>query len=164
MVQAGHSYARKWEEEAYIPAMPAVNYQPQIRGTLRKANIGRSLLVKTILFLFAYALLLVYLCIKSSTLGYQIVGLENDIASLETANHSLECSIAQQTSLKRVEMIATRDLGMHRSNAVAATVCMDVPIQVNVADNSNMASQVAQSENGTLLNIYKNLRRLAIKN
>ncbi|MGE5390590.1 MAG: hypothetical protein ACM3PE_05940 [Deltaproteobacteria bacterium] len=162
MVQAGHSYARKWEEEAYIPVTPGVNYQPQVRGAYRKPNIGRSLVIKTILFLFAYALLLVYLCIKSSTLGYQIVSLENGIASLETANHSLECSIAQQTSLKRIEMIATRDLGMHRSDTTA-TVCMNVPNLVKVADN-NTATQAAQAQNGTLQNIYKNLRRLAIKN
>lgn len=162
MVQAGHSYARKWEEEAYIPVAPVVNYQPQARATYRKPIISRSLISKTVLFLFAYSLLLVYLCIKSSTLGYQIVGLENDIASLETANHSLECSIAQQTSLKRIEMIATRDLGMLRSNTTA-TVCMNVPSPVNVTEN-NTSSQAVQAQNGTLQNIYKNLRRLAIKN
>jgi len=161
MVQAGHSYARKWEEEAYIPATPGVNYQPEARSPRAKVRIGRSLVVKTSVFLFAYALLLVYLCIKSSTLGYQIVNLENKIVSLETANHSLECSIARQTSLRRIELIATKDLGMHRSVAAVA-VCMDVPNPVNVADNHTV-SQTGQAENGTLQNLYKNLRRLANK-
>lgn len=161
MVQAGQSYARKWEE-AYIPSTPVVNLQTEVRPSYRKISISRSLVIKTILFLFAYALLLVYLCIKSSTLGYQIVNLENSIASLESANHSLECSIAQQTSLRRIEMIATRDLGMHRS-VQAATVCMNVPNALNVAQKGSPA-QAGQAENGTLQNIYKNLRRLAIKN
>jgi len=162
MVQAGQSYARKWEEEAYIPSTPGVNYQTEVRHSYPKLNIGRSLVVKTSLFLFAYALLVVYLCIKSSTLGYQIVNLENDIASLESANHSLECSIAQQTSLRRVEIIAARDLGMHRSVGTAA-ICMNVPNSLNVADKGSPA-QSGQAETGTLQNIYKNLRRLATNN
>jgi len=161
MVQAGQSYARKWEE-AYIPATPIVNLQTEVRPSYRKISISRSLVIKTILFLFAYALLLVYLCIKSSTLGYQIVNLENSIASLESANHSLECSIAQQTSLRRVELIATRDLGMHRSVDTAA-VCMNIPNTLNVAEKGS-PTQAGQAENSTLQNIYKNLRRLAIKN
>lgn len=159
MVQAGYSYARKWEEEAYVLSSPVVNYQTEVKRTDNKVKIGRAFVVKTSLFLFAYALLLVYLCIKSSTLGYQIVKLEDNIASLDTANHSLEYSIAQQTSLDRIEVIATRDLGMHQS-AVASAVCMNVPDTMQVAAKPAPA-QTAQAEKGTLNSIYDNLRHLA---
>lgn len=159
MVQAGYSYARKWEEEAYVLSSPVANYQTEVKSTNKKVKRGRAFVVKTSLLCFAYALLLVYLCIKGSTLGYQIVKLEDSLASLETANHSLEYSIAQQTSLDRIEVIATRDLGMHQSAATSA-VCMDVPDTVTVAAKP-VPARPAQAEEGTLNSIYNRLRHLA---
>ena len=59
--------------------------------------------IKLSVIVFAYALLLVYLCIKSATLGYEIVGLENEINKLNTENNRMEYAIAQNSSLNIIE-------------------------------------------------------------
>lgn len=162
MVQAGHSYARTWEEEIYRPTSGETNYQTRVRRTYKRVNVAKSFILKTCLFVFAYALLMVYLCAKSSVLGYDIVDLQNKISAFDKSNHRMEYQIAQLTSLNRIERIATKDLGMHRS-INSSVICMEAP-KTNDAVIKASAVKPAQAKNRTLKNIYKNLRLLANNN
>ena len=71
------------------------------------------LFFKIAALLFLYAAFLVYLCIVSSSLGYQLVELENEVAHMENANARIEYEIAQCSSLERIEAHAIA-LGMHK--------------------------------------------------
>ncbi|WP_054694535.1 hypothetical protein [Syntrophomonas palmitatica] len=162
MVQAGSSLARKWDDDFHNPAANVNDRQyRRVKKKYKQVNPHKALLVRVSVFLFAYGLLIVFLCIKSATLGYQIVQLQNDIAKTEAANHKLEYSIAQQTSLKRVEMIASTQLGMYPAkNQFQFTI--EAPPKMQVAGR-NLAAQPVEMGDKTLRSIYKNLRILAQK-
>lgn len=138
----------------------------KIKRVYKKTKSPKPTLIKVGLALFVYALLVVYLCIKASTMGYEIVRLEKDIDKLQTANHMLEFRIAEQISLDRVEMLATTQLGMCKpdiSRSIAVTAQKPEPI--------NLASQPSASDNSrktkigekTLYKLYSNLMLLAEK-
>ena len=111
--------------------------------------------------MFAYALVLVYLCIKGSTLGYQIVELEKDIQQLETANHRLEYSIAEKCSLGYVE-IAAQELGMEKAEqGITVAVLPEIEPVIIDENNSGSSSQVGQNP---LNKLYNNLLMLAQNN
>jgi cell division protein FtsL len=138
-----------------------------IKSVYKKTNFHKRILLKTGLALFIYAILVVYLCIKVSTMGYEIVRLEKDIDKLQAANHMLEFKIAEKVSLDRVEMLATKQLGMckpdiSRSIAVAA----QKPESVNLASQT-IASDIDNSKTRigekTLHKLYSNLMILAEK-
>lgn len=110
MIQA-QSYARN-VNSFDIPDQQART--TTIKRTYTRVNGKRLFVIKSAVLLFAYALVLVFLCIKSATLGYQIVGLQKQIENLETANKRMEYQIASQTSLQRVEEVAVKELGMSK--------------------------------------------------
>ena len=117
---------------------------------------------------FAYALLLVYLCIKSATLGYEIVSLENEIQRMETSNKRMEYAIAQKTSLDVIEKRASEELGMlspgsEMSYAVAATILME---KEDIADTTlpKAAANNNINDEKPLEKLYASLILLTEKN
>lgn len=139
----------------------------RIKRVYKKNKSHKPTLIKIGLALFVYAILVVYLCITVSTMGYEIVRLEKDIDKLQTANHMLEFKIAEQISLDRVEMLATTQLGMckpdvSRSIAVAAQKpeSINLASQPSAADNDNSKTKIGEK---TLHKLYSNLMLLAEK-
>ncbi|MFA7149369.1 MAG: hypothetical protein WC109_11195 [Syntrophomonadaceae bacterium] len=160
------SQARKLE---FQYSHSGIEEQPvqRIKRVYKKTNSRKTFLVKSGLALFAYALVVVYLCIKVSTMGYDIVRLEKDVDKLQAANHMLEFKIAEQISLDRVEMLATKQLGMCKpdvSRSIAVTA--QKPETVNLAslttagDIDNSKTKIGEK---TLQKLYSNLTLLAEK-
>jgi len=110
---------------------------------------------------FSFALLLVFLCNMSSTLGYQIEQLNLDIQSLQTANNRLDFQIAERSSLDRVERVAVTDLGMYKPDT-KTSIALEVkaePVQVaslavTTPDDKNISQRI-------LNKMYSSLSRLA---
>ncbi|MEN6350656.1 MAG: cell division protein FtsL [Syntrophomonas sp.] len=158
MLQAGYDYARVWDPEPVYEADIQVR---KVRRTLKKVNCRSSLFLKFALCIFAFAILVVYLCIKTSTLGYQIVALQNDIDKLETSNKRMEYEIAQKSSLQRIEQVATNQLGMFKPGT-------DVSFTMMVPAKSEQQVKVAKEEGGkteglgekSLHKIYVSLTRM----
>lgn len=160
MLQAQSKYAPQWS----TPYTPERVYSVRkVKKTTRKVNQKRKTLVKGGIILFSYSLLLVFLCIKSATLGYQINNLENDIKQLETSNKSIEFQIAQKCSLDKIETVAVNDLGMYKPD-IDKAINVEVqkePVKVaSISSNSN-TKKVGQN---VLHSIYTNLSRLAQNN
>jgi len=160
MLQAESSLAREWK----APAIPDRPVQSNItRSNVYKINNKRKFYFKTAVILFGYALLLVFLCIKSATLGYQIENLQNEISDLETANNRIEYQIAEKSALSRVEQIAATQLGMVRPNekSVLAMEVVSEPIQVASASSGLPDQNVSQK---IWNNMFTSLARLAQSN
>ncbi|MEN6324907.1 MAG: cell division protein FtsL [Syntrophomonas sp.] len=158
MLQAQYGYARALDTEtAYEP----FNRVKKVRRTVRKVDTRKSLIIKCSVCTFLVALSVVYLCIKSSTLGYQIVNLETDISKMETAQHQMEYQIAQKSSLQRIEAVATKELGMVKPEN-------NSPFTVMVASKKEtvkLAQQVKTTEEEKpLQKIYASLTHLAASN
>lgn len=158
MLQAQYGYARVLDTEtAYQP----FNRVKKVRRTVRKVDTRKSLIIKCSLGAFLVALCVVYLCIKSSTLGYQIVSLENDISRMETAQHQMEYRIAQKSNLQRIEAVAAKELGMVKPEKYS-------PFTVMVASKKEtvkLAQQVKPAEEAKpLKKIYASLIHLAANN
>lgn len=160
MVQAGYDYSR-WEE-TYAPE-PAREERRQSRKALTNRNARRNMMIKLSVIVFAYALLLVYLCIKSATLGYEIVGLENEINKLNTENNRMEYAIAQNSSLDIIEEKAITQLGMiiPGTEMCYAVAAADEPVtpalKVESVDNT-----IAESK--PLAKLYASIMLLTGKN
>lgn len=90
--------------------------------------------VKSVLTIFILALLLVYVCIKSATLGYEIVQLEKEIHTLETENQRLVYDIAEKSSLERIELIAIEELGMHKPSLNSNVTIAALPEKVSLSE------------------------------
>lgn len=158
MLQAESSCARDWR--AY-DLQDTVTSERIVTKTVNKVNHKRKLLIKTAVSVFGFALLLVFLCIKSATLGYQIEKLELDIQGLETANNRLEFQIAEKSSLERVAQVAVADLGMYKPDT-KTSIALGIkaePIQVATAavtttDDNNISQKL-------LNKMYSSLSRLA---
>lgn len=163
MLQAESSYARDWRAADFDDITTGSRV---VRKTVYKVNNKRKLLIKLGLVLFGYALLLVYLCIKSATLGYQIETLQADIQNIQTANNRLDYQIAEKSSLARVEQVAIADLGMYKPDDKAS-----IPVEVTEDQTGSVqvaSAPAAADENKTLsqkiLNtMYNSLSHLAQK-
>jgi cell division protein FtsL len=159
MLQAGYSHARVGEYEA-----PGYDRGPRqeprrVLRTYRKTSPKRIMLKLGLLF-FIYALLAVFLCIKSATLGYQIVGLQTDIDRLEASNYRMECQIAERTSLARIERIASQEMGMKKALQPLEVAVIEPKKPVEVADvTANTVSN--RAADSSLKRIYANLLVLA---
>lgn len=129
-----------------------------IKRTYTRVNGKRLFVIKSAVLLFAYALVLVYLCIKSATLGYQIVELQKQIENLETANKRMEYRIASQTSLQRVEKVAVKELGMYKPDDSSV---FQIAAQTEPARKAelpkNTASQQPVTGASTLQRVYKTI-------
>jgi cell division protein FtsL len=139
MIQA-QSYARNAEglDRSEQQARTAM-----VRRTYTRVNGKRVVVVKAAVLLFAYALVLVYLCIKSATLGYQIVDLEKQIDNLETSNKRIEYQIATETSLQRVEKVAVKELGMYKpdTSSVLQIAAQPEPVKTTEASGGTVSKQ-----------------------
>jgi cell division protein FtsL len=158
MIQA-HGYARN--TDSFDMAEPEVK-TTTVKRTYKRINRKRVLILKSAALLFTYALVLVYLCIKSATLGYQIVDLQKDIEDLEAANKRMEYNIAQQTSLQRVEEIAQKDLGMCKpdENAIVQIAAQSEPVKSAELPKTTVSQQPATGAN-TLLKVYQTIAVMA---
>lgn len=161
MQHAAARYAPDWDT-ASLPA--EVHKTRRVRKTV-KVNNKRKLYIKCAVIVFGYALILVFLCMKSAALGYQIASIEQEVHSIETANLRLEYQIAEKSSLAHVEQVAIAQLGMHKPEpelSIAMNVQND-PLQVAAgitvaADNQTTLSQKI------LKGMYSGLERLALNN
>ena len=158
MLQAESSCARDWKTSD-LPE--PITRGRIVRKTVHKVNNKRKLYIKTAFLFFSFALLLVFLCNMSSTLGYQIEQLNVDIQSLQTANNRLDFQIAEKSSLDRVERVAVSDLGMYKpdSKTSIAVEFKAQPVQVaslavTTPDDKNISQKI-------LNKMYSSLSRLA---
>ncbi len=154
MQQVAYKYSDSWQEKVEIPVI-----EPRVRTVVKiKTNQHRKLLVKAGLFLFAYAVMLVFLCAKSASLGYEIENMNKEISKLTTANHRLEYQIASYSSLSRIEKIAVTELGMQRADLSHSIAVKVEPKPVQVAsrqpENANLSEK-------PLYKIYTSLSHLA---
>lgn len=157
MLQAASKYANDWARD--IPVQPQPTVQ-RVTRTTRKVNQHRKIMVQCGLGVFAYAVLLVFLCSKSASLGYDIETLNKQIQTLETENHRLEYQIAHDSSLSRIEMKASTELGMKKAetNPALAMEVQPEPVQVASQSTSKAQNQIGQKP---LLKIYNSLLHLA---
>lgn len=163
MLQAESTYARDWNTSD-LPV--EVRSRRRAKRTVNKVNNKRKLYFKSTAIVFGYALILVFLCIKSATLGYQIEQLQKDVQNIETANHRLEYQIAEKSSLARVEQVAVAQLGMYKPD-VKTSIAMSVPTEpVQVAGTSTTTTTTADKNlSQQLLNkMFASLSYLALSN
>lgn len=156
MNQASYNYSTDWEATSSKPEISVRT----ARKTYKKVNSKRKFVIKAGVALFLYALALVFFCIKSAALGYQIVALENNIQQIETSNKQMEYQIAQKSALPRIEKIAVKDLGMYKPEL---NENVDVEAQkqsVNIADRQNTVAQTKTAEH-PLNKVYNALQVLA---
>ena len=161
MQQAQRKCLQELSNNPYLESAPTVKRIK--RTTTRKVNTFRKTIITAGVVLFAYSFLLVFLCIKSASLGYQINSLENDIKKLENANRAIEYQIARKTSLENVEKVAVNDLGMIKPDMNTAVIVAtpSKPVEVAVQDSRGAAQSTAHSP---LRHLYQNIYKLARSN
>lgn len=159
MQQTASKYANDWRQDTQI--QPEITVR-RVTRTTRKVNQHRKTIIKCGFAVFAYAVLLVFLCSKSAGLGYDVESLNKEIAKLETENTRLEYQISKESSLTRVEQIASQQLGMQKAE-MDSSLAMEVkPEPVKVANNTGntKTNNVSQKP---LDKIYDSLVYLAQK-
>ena len=161
MGQAGYSY----QTDSWAPPLEDIAPQTKrVKKIVRTRKNRRSMIIKSGVFLFLYALLLVYICIKGAGLGYQIVALEKEIDNLTTANARLEYEIAEATALGNIEKLAFDELGMHKADLKLSRV-VDTPGENKVMQLAESNVQSLSSEKqGALEKVYHALLTLAERN
>lgn len=113
MLQAVSQSARKLDKDYYSEP---ILYRTRVKVIRKKTYQKPLLYIKIGLILFVYAAFLVFLCMCSAMLDYQIHGLQKEISKLQTENKRLLYSIEQLSSLDRIERIATQELNMSKAN------------------------------------------------
>lgn len=158
MIQA-HSYARNGSHLDISEQTVGVT---RVKRTYTRVNGKRLFIIKTGILLFGYALVLVYLCIKSATLGYQIVDLQKQINNLDTHNKRIEYQIASHTSLQRIEELAVKNLDMYKPDASSM---LQVAVQSKPAKTASLSQTMPSKQSSTGVNtlhkVYKNIAVMA---
>lgn len=160
MIRAGYSQAHQWdwEDDSHV----ASTTRRVKRTTHRKVKTGKLWLFKGGLCLFVYGLILVFLCLKSSTLGYDIVQLQSEVNSLETGNKRIEYELARMRNLENVERTAMQELGMYKPEQhLAVAAVQAAPEAAAVSGPVAIQSQGGQEP---LEKIYAGLVQLAEHN
>ena len=158
MLQAESSCARDWNSSNLSETVASVR---RIKKTTKKVNYKRKIYIKSGIVVFGYALILVYLCMSSSSLGYKIEKLEKDIQNLETANNRMEYQIAQKSSLDRVAQVAVTDLGMYKPDATKS-IAMEVKAEpINMTKTAAITTDDKSISQKLLLKVYSSLSHLA---
>ena len=155
MQQVAYKYKNAWQEQVDSPGELRAR---KVVRTTKQHNQHRKILVKCGLLVFAYAVLLVFLCAKSASLGYDIDNLNKDISKITTANNRVEYQIAQQSSLARIEKIATSELGMQRVDLKNSIAMQVAPQPIRVASQPTAATNISEKP---LYKIYTSLSHLA---
>ncbi len=161
MLQAQSSAARDW---SYHPLPVQEPKKIRATRTVYKVNHKRKLYIKSAVTIFVYALILVALCIKSATLGYEIEKLEQEVQSITTSNQRLEYQIAQESSLAHIQQVASVQLGMYKPDNQTAMAVKAVEEPVSVASNDNSSNNDLSVSQRLLDNLYASLSRLASNN
>lgn len=163
MLQAGQSLARVLDTPGAMQTDAAPNRQTRkIRRIYRKIDGKKTYLIKVGAFFFIWALLIVFLCINISTMGYRIVGLEKDIERLEASNQRIEYEIAQKSSLARIELLAKEDLGMIKAEEdLSFALLIPSEGRGETAVEPEAVHFAENDQEKTLKKIYDNLVRLA---
>lgn len=165
MIQAGYKY------ETYLDyTVNQAEICHDLKSTTSKANILRvrrkKMVFKGIAAFFIYSVILVYLCVKSATLGYQIVSLEKDIHAVETENLRIRYLTENSCSLETVEKIAVTELKMikpHDKINVALSPLEIKPVVSEKVENNRVGvEEIGQTEK-PLYKLYANLAFLADK-
>ncbi|NLO20536.1 MAG: hypothetical protein GX119_00845 [Syntrophomonadaceae bacterium] len=165
MIQAGYNYVPTWDNEDVMEPRTERIVKKVVR---KKANKRRKLLGRLGMGMFLYGLLLVFLCIKSASLGYQIVQLEKDISGLQTANDRIEYRIAQMTALPQIEAVAQNELNMYKPDK-----SIKIVVSNSAYSSSQGSSHVAtvdesltpqDNEGSSLEKLYLSLMQLADNN
>jgi cell division protein FtsL len=162
MEQASYQYSVPWDLETK-------NDQPQRSTVVRKvikskANNQKKRLGKIGVVAFLYALLLVFLCVKSATIGYQINQLEEDVKVLETANNRLDYEIAQATSLDKVQEVAQGQLHMYKpdgSSTLPVASIVSEPIDNKTLTVASVNLNKEEKSESSLSKLYNSLVQLA---
>lgn len=166
MIQAGYKYDYYSD---YSIASEGADYSKTFsssRADLVRAQ-KKKMLCKVIGVFFIYAVILVYLCVKSAVLGYQIVDLEKEIHNIENENLRIQYLTENSCSLEMVEKIAINELHMVKPEQEIDVAVL--PAEVKVAPLKRMAAgeQTGEDKNGKekpLYRLYSNLAFLADKN
>ncbi len=161
MLQAQSSAARDWN---YHPLPVQEPKKVRATRTVYKVNQRRKIYIKSALIVFVYGLILVALCIKSATLGYEIGKLEQEVQSITTSNQWLEYQIAQESSLAHVEQIAAGQLGMYKPDNLTAIALKAKEVPVSVASAGTSSTDNVSVSQRLLDNLYASLSRLASNN
>lgn len=143
-----------------MPDFHEVQQTRRVKRTTKKVNQGRKILLIGGWLLLAYAFLLVFLCIQSDTLSYQIDSLQKDVAQLETTQGRIEYQISEAKSLDRVQKIAEQQLGMTKP-AINSSVAIKADNQPVVVANK-AAKNTTVSQN-LLKKVVANMSSLAQK-
>jgi|GEM_PF-5021896 len=136
MVQNSSS-ARKLDTGYQNSPQKTVRKKVKRSHVLKRDNL-KVFALKLGIVSFAFALLLVFLCTRTATLGYQIVHLEEEISQLEEANKRLEYEIAEKSSLSWVEQVASNELGMKKA--------VDYYLCANMTSTTSVDKQVEESD------------------
>ncbi|ABI68139.1 hypothetical protein [Syntrophomonas wolfei] len=164
MLQAGQSLAKVLDTPGAIQPELQSRQSRKIRRTYKKIDCKKTWLLKGGLFFFAWAILIVFLCITVSTMGYQIVGLEKDIERLQASNQRIEYEIAQKSSLDRIELLATKDLGMVKAEEdLNFAVVIPSERRGETAVKQDSVNVANRDQEKALKKIYDNLIRLAAR-
>lgn len=166
MIQAGYKY-ETYSDYTVNKAEISHNF----KSTVNKASILRAkkkkMLFKGIVVFFAYALVLVYLCVKSATLGYQIVNLEKDIHAVETENLRIKYLTENSCSLETVEKIAINELKMTKPDGRIDVALLSPEIKSvtpEKVESNRVEARENQPREKPLHKLYANMAFLATKN
>lgn len=161
-MHTSYNYAHNWDTSSFPEEQINERNERKVKKRYKNVNGKRKFVIKTGLLLFAYAMILVYFCIQSATLGYQIVDLDNSIQNLENSNKRLEYQIAQKTSLQKVEKIAGKELGMYKPDTTSE---LEVAYQAQPTQAKNGQKTVTQAKSAekSLDKLYNALLHLAQK-
>lgn len=165
MLQAGYKYE---DYSYYSMNKEEIGYKPvyESRVDLLRAR-KKKVLCKIIAVFFIYAVVLVYLCVKSAVLGYQIVDLEKEIHNIENENLRIQYLTENSCSLEMVEKIAVNELHMIKPDTKVDIAVL--PTEVKVTAPERIASDEQDGKTGSqpekpLYRLYANLAFLAEKN
>ena len=117
------------------------------RRTSVKNAKGR-LLLNLAVYVIAFAVLGVTLCVKSALMGYEIVELKQEIARLESENSRLEYTVAALSSLERVQAEDEERLGMFRPQSDNMVALLYEP---RVAEVTEVASEAGANHQSASL-------------
>ncbi len=125
--------------------------EPEVPNTNPKKNrkslsVNKaSLILNLTVFIFAFSVIGVFLYVHSALLGYEIVELKKEIATLENENRRIEYTIAELSSLDRVQVQAETKLGMFRPQPENVVALQYEPPVTSVAKVNETTGKVQQS-------------------